>query len=268
MRRARRLSLALFLVTLAPLFAFADGKSPPRAPSKPAAPPYAAFVRSWHAPTDGGAAPVDASGRPMLALYALNTSERLVIDPLSDAGGFAAHDLDRAAHLLRDPGAGNEHPVEPRTLDAVYKIQAHFHAEEVRVISGYRTPRPGGGSNHGKGRAIDIVVPGASDDDVAKFAREMGFMGVGVYPVSGFVHVDVRDRSYFWVDSSAPGRRNRERGVLADLAARADAAALARGDKGVAPLVVAPDVDAVIRAQVTASTPSAMPADEDDDIPP
>ena len=63
----------------------------------------------------------------------------------------------------------------------------------------------------------DLVVPGASDSDVAKFAREVGFVGVGIYPTSGFVHVDARARSYFWVDSSAPGRRNRERGIMGDL---------------------------------------------------
>jgi len=109
---------------------------------------------------------------------------------------------------LREPASGNEHPIEPRLLDIVYRIQMHFSAQEIRVISGYRTPAAiasGHGSNHGRGRAIDVVVPGATDEDVAKLVREMGFMGVGIYPVSGFVHVDVRDRSYFWIDTSGPG---------------------------------------------------------------
>ncbi|MFK5065634.1 hypothetical protein, partial [Klebsiella pneumoniae] len=74
--------------------------------------------------------------------------------------------------------------------------------------------------------------------------------GVGVYPASGFVHVDVRERSYFWLDSSAPGKRNRERGVHSDLAQRADAAALARGEHGLPSLSVATDVDAALQSRV------------------
>jgi uncharacterized protein YcbK (DUF882 family) len=230
--------------------------------TRPSPLPYSAFVHAWHTPAEGRTAPVDAAGRAMLVLSAINTSERADIPALTDDGAFAAHDLDRAAHLLRDPHTGNEYPVEPRVLGALYRIQRKFGAQEIRVISGYRTPRGTGGSNHGKGRAIDIVVPGTSDEDVAKFARDMGFMGVGVYPVSGFVHVDVRDRSYYWIDSSGPGRRNRERGVLGDVAQRADAAALARGERGLNPILVGGDVDAVLRTQTTAPT---TPPDEDDD---
>jgi hypothetical protein len=107
-------------------------------------------------------------------------------------------------------------------------------------------------------------VPGAGDDEVATFARELGFVGVGIYPTSGFVHVDVRDRSYFWVDSSAPGRRNRERGILRDLAVRSDAAAADRGERGTAPFAIATDVDAALKN--LRAHPAAEPdADEDDD---
>src|SRR5690606_6228873 len=138
----------------------------------------------------------------------------------SDRGGFSAEDLDRAARVLRDPRTGDEHPVDPRLLDVIYRIAVEFSAHEIRVISGYRTPRNGRASNHSKGRAIDFVVPGARDEDVARFARQQGFVGVGVYPASGFVHVDVRERSYFWVDHSGPGKRQRTRGILRDLAAK------------------------------------------------
>ena len=43
-------------------------------------------------------------------------------------------DLDRAAHLLREPSSGNEHPIEPRVLDAIYRIQTHFGAQEIRDL--------------------------------------------------------------------------------------------------------------------------------------
>ncbi len=255
----------LFASVIAWTLAADSSAQPPTKPAHaPPKPTYVSYVQAWHAPVEGRTAPVDTNARPMLVLAAINTNERLEISALGDTGGFTAYDLDRVAHLLRDPRLGNEHPVEPRVVDAIYRIQRKFGAQEVRVISGYRTPRAGGGSNHGKGRAIDLVIPGASDESVAAFARDMGFMGVGVYPTSGFVHVDVRDRSYFWLDSSAPGKRNRERGVLSDLAQRADAAAIARGEHGVPSLSVASDVDATLQTHVT-SLVNAAPADEDDD---
>jgi uncharacterized protein YcbK (DUF882 family) len=199
----------------------------------------------------------------MLALVALNTGDRIELPAISEQGGFAASQLDRAAFVLREGHSGNEHPVEPRLLDVIYRIQTHFAAQEVRMVSAYRTPYHGT-SNHGKGRALDIVVPGASDEDVAKFAREMGFVGVGVYPSSGFVHVDVRERSYFWVDASGPGKRNRERGILGDLAQKSDARAVARGDHPPSPFVVASDVDLVLASRAPSSAGAV--AEEDDDV--
>lgn len=234
-------------------------------PGKPAPARRAQAVpasRGWHAATPGKTAPVDAKGRPLLVLQGLNIPDRVELTARSDRGGFSAEDLDRAAHVMRDH-SGNEHPIDPRLLDMVYRIQTHFHAHEIRIISGYRTPHGGATSNHGKGRAMDLVVPGATDEEVAKLAREEGFAGVGIYPVSGFVHVDVRERSYFWVDTSGPGKRSRVRGILADVAAKSDAQAVARGERSVGPFHVGTDVDAAIGS--TAVAANAPPVVEEDD---
>jgi uncharacterized protein YcbK (DUF882 family) len=228
-------------------------------------PAYGSYVKAWHSPLEGQTAPVDPDGRAMLVLSALNTTERIEVAARSDRGGFAAYDLDRVSKLLREPSSGNQHPVEPRLIDLAYRIQTHFKAQEIRVVSGYRTPRAGGASNHGKGRAIDLVVPGASDDDVAQFARELGFAGVGIYPASGFVHVDVRDRSYFWVDTSGPGKRTRERGILGDLATKSDAAAIVRGEHATPQLAIGWDVD-VARDAVTKTAAPVPSLDDDDDL--
>ncbi len=223
--------------------------------------------RVWHAAAAGKAAPVDERGLSMLVLQGLNIPDRVELTPRGASGGFSAEDLDRAAHILRDR-AGNEHPVDPRLLDTVYQLQTHFGAPEIRIISGYRTPRGTSTSNHGKGRAMDLVVPSASDEDVAKFAREGGFAGVGIYPVSGFVHVDVREHSYFWVDTSGPGKRSRIRGVLSDLAAKSDARAVARGARGVGPFHIGTDVDAALgtaAAAAHASSPATVSAPDEED---
>ena len=80
------------------------------------------------------------------------------------------------------------------------------------------------------GRALDLVIPGTKDDEVAKFARSLGFVGVGLYTRSGFVHLDSRPKSFFWVDTSGPGQRGRMVQVFAKAAADADAKALERGE--------------------------------------
>jgi uncharacterized protein YcbK (DUF882 family) len=207
----------------------------------------------------------DETGRPMLSLTTINRGESLAIPAANEDGGFASADLDRVAHLLR-AGSGDEHPVDPRTLSLLYRLETHFGVPEIRVVSGYRVPRPGSRSNHGKGRAVDLVVPGVADEEVARFAREMGFVGVGVYPTSQFVHVDVRPRSYFWIDYSGPRMRNRERGILGDLAAQSDAAAVARGQVPIEAFAVATNVDAALQVRgLTATAPQAAEEDEDEE---
>jgi uncharacterized protein YcbK (DUF882 family) len=230
---------------------------------------YARAVTKWHTPTTGAKAAEDEHGRPMLTLHALNTDERLAIAASSDEGVFSSRDLDRVAHLFREPSSASEHPIEPRLLDVLYRIQRKFGAQEIRLVSGFRpgrgTPQRGPvhwtHSNHACGRAADIIVPGARDEEVAKFARELGFVGVGIYPTSGFVHVDVRGHSYFWVDRSGPGKRNRARGVLSNLAKKSDARAVARGEAPTAPFVISVEVESSGDERPASEAP-----DEDDDV--
>ncbi len=112
-------------------------------------------------------------------------------------------------------------------LDLAYRVQVHFQATALRVISCVRR----GVSKHAKGRAIDIVVPGARDEEVARFARSFGYVGVGLYTRSGFVHIDTRPRSYFWIDSSGPGQKSRIQQVYGKVGEEADARALERGEQ-------------------------------------
>ncbi|HEV2730660.1 MAG TPA: DUF882 domain-containing protein, partial [Terriglobales bacterium] len=73
---------------------------------------------------------------------------------------------------------------------------------EIVVMCGYRTPRTneylrthGHGvarhSLHMQGMAIDIQVPGVSTAEVRDAALSLHRGGVGYYPSSHFVHLDV-----------------------------------------------------------------------------
>lgn len=256
---------------LAVLFGLMGVFTGARALATPPAPPKKATAknvpqnpaRAWHS-AGGATAPKAANGLPLLVLHSLNTNDRTELAPYTKDGGFSAEDLDRASYVVREPRSGNRHPIEPHLIDLVYRLETHFNSPEIRVVSCYRTPSGKGRSNHGRGRAIDFIVPGATDEEVAKVARDFGFVGVGIYPTSGFIHMDVRDRSYFWVDRSGPGKRNRAKGILSDLAHKSDIAALARGEKPMAPFFIGTTIDSAISNAADATGHEDEDDDEDD----
>jgi uncharacterized protein YcbK (DUF882 family) len=196
-----------------------------RAPKSARLATYGDMIRRWHVPP-GEEPTLTPEGRQLLVFEILNTEERIELAPVRDDGGWSDEDLERASHALRDPRNGQERNIDARVFDLAYRVQVHFQAKALRVVSCYRR----GVSKHGKGRAIDIVVPGARDEEVARFARTFGFVGVGLYPRSGFVHIDTRPRSYFWVDSSGPGQHSRSVQVFGKVGEESDARALERGE--------------------------------------
>lgn len=225
---------------------------------------YKEAARRWHS-AEGLSPVLDDQARPKLVLSALNTGEKVELRAASDEGGFDAANLELAAGLLRDPRTGLRHPVEPRALDLVYRAMRHFSAPEVRVISGYRAPVGGGQSNHGRGRAIDLVLPGVADAKLSEWGRTLGFTGVGLYPNGGFCHLDVRPRSYFWVDTSGPGQRNRESPVHAAQAAKSDASARERRAPPPAFLLPGGDVEAAFRGSAAAAPDDDHDMEDDAD---
>jgi hypothetical protein len=55
------------------------------------------------------------------------------------------------------------------------------------------------------GHAIDFAVRGVPTEVVRDFCNTLKDVGVGYYPKSGFVHLDVRNANARWVDESGPG---------------------------------------------------------------
>jgi len=91
-------------------------------------------------------------------------------------------------------------------LTRLQGIANAYPGRAIEIVSGYR-PHARPGSRHRAGRAIDLRIEGVDNRGLSELARTFDATGVGYYPNSTFVHVDVRDSSFYWVDRSKPGQR-------------------------------------------------------------
>jgi uncharacterized protein YcbK (DUF882 family) len=108
--------------------------------------------------------------------------------------------------LLRSGNA--THKIDPRLVALVGLVSNHFGGRPLEIISGYRpyvSTQYTQHSNHNLGRAMDFRVRGVPSDVVRDFCKSLRNVGVGYYPASDFVHLDVRDAPAYWIDYSKPG---------------------------------------------------------------
>jgi uncharacterized protein YcbK (DUF882 family) len=94
----------------------------------------------------------------------------------------------------------------------IARVSDHFGGRPIRVVSGYRpysTKQQTAHSRHNLGRAIDFSIPGVPNTVVRDYCRTLGDVGVGYYPNSSFVHLDVREAPTYWVDYAGPGQAPR-----------------------------------------------------------
>lgn len=209
---------------------------PRRRPPRPVV--TQAYIRMrtrWHrAPSATERRAWLAQPTPPLVLRPVGGGASVSLIPSAD-GTFGPEALASARAAFADRHDGQSTDVHPRLLELCYRAARQFRAPYVYLVSGYRTTRAT--SRHNQGRAMDIVMPGVPDERLATFLRQQGFVGVGTYPTSGFTHLDVRARSYYWVDRSGPNQENQTTPVRANEIARNDSAARRRGERQVADLV-------------------------------
>jgi uncharacterized protein YcbK (DUF882 family) len=137
-----------------------------------------------------------------LAFDNLHTGETLDV-AYWENGAYVSDALDAVNHVLRDYRTGDVHVIEPKLLDLLTALHVSLGTTAaVGVISGYRSPQTNAmlherssqvasGSLHMLGQAIDIRLPGVDSANVRDAALRLAIGGVGYYPTSDFVHVDV-----------------------------------------------------------------------------
>jgi uncharacterized protein YcbK (DUF882 family) len=150
----------------------------------------------------GHAAQASALAPRSLSLLNLHTGEALKATYF-EAGEYLPDAMEAMNHLLRDFRTGDVHPIAPGLLDLVTTLQGRLETgQTVHVISGYRSPHTNAmlhehsngvasHSLHMVGEAMDIRIPGVELSHLRDAALSLQRGGVGYYPGSDFVHVDV-----------------------------------------------------------------------------
>ena len=155
------------------------------------------------------ARPVEANARtPQLWLYNVHTRQELQSNPYAYNGVLDWNAWAELNHFFRSWRTHEAHPMAPRLLELLVKIQAASGGRRLEIVSGFRSPGEHDSlsqSNHFEGDAVDIRIPGVSNRALFELCRSFIDVGCGLYPNGGHVHVDVRARSAIWVDLSGYG---------------------------------------------------------------
>jgi len=105
---------------------------------------------------------------------------------------------------------GTRPETDPRLIRLLAKVSGHFGNRSIRIVSGYRTRSFYEDSRHKLSRAVDFSIPGIDNVTLRDYLRTLNQVGVGYYPNSSFVHLDVRDNNTYWVDYAGPGEAPRK----------------------------------------------------------
>jgi uncharacterized protein YcbK (DUF882 family) len=140
-----------------------------------------------------------------LRMHHLHTGEDIdIVYRIGDT--YLPEALDQLNYFLRDHRTQDVSSYDPKEFDLLHSIMTRLGRPNgiIDIICGYRTPEsndflrtrsPDTGvaehSQHMLAKAIDIRVPGVNTRTLRNAALALHAGGVGFYPVSQFVHVDV-----------------------------------------------------------------------------
>jgi uncharacterized protein YcbK (DUF882 family) len=143
-----------------------------------------------------------ASGVRKIGFDNLHTGEAVDV-AYWENGAYVPQALEAVNRVLRDFRTGEVHPIRPTLLDLLTRLSATLDTKaRFQLISGYRSPQTNAAlhersgqvassSLHMLGEATDIRLPGVELTHLRAAALSLGGGGVGYYPTSDFVHVDV-----------------------------------------------------------------------------
>ena len=140
-----------------------------------------------------------------LHLHHLHTGENLdVVYRIGDT--YLPEAMAKLNYFLRDHRTNDVSHYDPKEFDVLHSVLAKLGRPNatIDVVCGYRTPWSNNflrtrsastgvakNSQHMQAKAIDIRIPGVATAVLRDAALSLKAGGVGFYPISQFVHVDV-----------------------------------------------------------------------------
>jgi uncharacterized protein YcbK (DUF882 family) len=161
----------------------------PAAAAPPVAAPVVRTSAASHAPR-------------WLKLHNIHTQEKLEA-VYFEKGEYVPDAVQALDKVLRDYRTGDVYSMHPELFDTLSALAQKTETKShFQVISGYRSPRTNAmlhersgqvakRSLHMDGKAMDVYLEDVALDRLRAAALDLGRGGVGYYPVSNFVHVDV-----------------------------------------------------------------------------
>jgi Bacterial protein of unknown function (DUF882) len=168
---------------------------------------------------------------PALRVECANTGAKADVRLYAPDGAVDPIAVETFSQVAAD--SNGAFPLNERLVQLAVKAAHHFDVKSLEVVSAYRKPRKKGpGDHHTKGEALDFRLHGIDYRQLAGYLRSLSRVGVGVYtdPRTHYVHLDVRDRSFYWLDASPPGVVWREAAIQDSKLVARDAAYSAEGD--------------------------------------
>ena len=144
----------------------------------------------------------------VVELYRIWSKESLRVR-LVDSKGRPRQDARRALReFLRPRDSQRRKTPNARLLSLLARVSDHFGGRPIHVVSGYRIAKglTRKTSRHVAGEAIDFRIPGVPLTVLRDYCQQLPEVGVGYYPTTEFVHLDVRKQPARWTDWSLPGQ--------------------------------------------------------------
>jgi LysM repeat protein len=146
-----------------------------------------------------------AKQRGRLEFYTLNESR--FRDVVVEDGKLLPSAREEISRIL---GAKGSHPpLSERLIRLLVRVSDTFGGRPLRVVSGYRSSSFFSDSRHKTSEAVDFSIPGIPNEVLRQYLLLLDDVGVGYYPNSSFIHLDVRGCSMAWVDYAGPGEAPR-----------------------------------------------------------
>jgi uncharacterized protein YcbK (DUF882 family) len=175
--------------------------APVRYAARVAATGVAALLASIAVPSSTETAAANGDTRT-LNLYHSHTGESIQAT-FRVNGSYDPAVLEKLNWFLRDWRNNDRTRMDPRLFDVVWEVYRTAGATQpIVIVSAYRSPatnamlrrRSRGVAEHSQhilGRAMDTTMPGMSMERIREIGMRLQRGGVGWYPSSNFVHLDV-----------------------------------------------------------------------------